>query len=445
MSKKITDNQILGERGVNFIQRIVLEMGFTWHPSNQPVEAGIDGWVELRDKNTGEVKNTWIAVQSKAVSEPNESESFVKYTPKLKDVEYWLKGNQPVVLVVAVPGKGLGWWISVKDYYAGKNISKERQIVFDKTDNALDEKTCDVWKSLSEACGGAAYFTPIRQSEELHSNLLKVWRWGETVFTRQSVLKNPKDISDNLREHVDWAPREWFLGESNMIYSFHDLSDSLWNDICEGETKSFKTDDWAFSQVSTDQKSFVRLMNQCFRQLMGRHRIRYSNEEDCYYFLPERNRVIRTLKYKSHKQVTSRGVVKKYMGKLNKEKIAYYRHDAFQHRFLRLGDCWFLMIQPDYYFTTDGTELDPFREEHKAGIKKLEGDAAVSGTIVMITALLNEDKPLFEDAYPFLSFDRLETATVDAGIDDEAWARIKKADEILEEEAENEFAKGLFD
>ena len=45
---------MLGQRGVNLIEDRVLKMGHIWHPTN-PLEAGIDGWIELRDKNTGEV------------------------------------------------------------------------------------------------------------------------------------------------------------------------------------------------------------------------------------------------------------------------------------------------------------------------------------------------------------------------------------------------------
>ena len=54
--KQITDEQVLGEKGVNLIQAIVLKMGFTWHPSNQPVEAGIDGWVEFLETEVAKRK-----------------------------------------------------------------------------------------------------------------------------------------------------------------------------------------------------------------------------------------------------------------------------------------------------------------------------------------------------------------------------------------------------
>ncbi|MHC4075935.1 MAG: DUF4365 domain-containing protein, partial [Planctomycetota bacterium] len=63
--KKITQNQITGQQGVNYVEQTVLEMGFTWHPTNASLEAGIDGIIEIRDPETGEVTNNIIQVQVK--------------------------------------------------------------------------------------------------------------------------------------------------------------------------------------------------------------------------------------------------------------------------------------------------------------------------------------------------------------------------------------------
>ncbi len=41
-AKKIHKNSLLGQRGINLIERRVLEMGFIWYPTGS-VEAGIDG------------------------------------------------------------------------------------------------------------------------------------------------------------------------------------------------------------------------------------------------------------------------------------------------------------------------------------------------------------------------------------------------------------------
>ena len=49
MSKKIHNNDILGQQGINLIEQIVLDMGFMWYPTGG-VEAGIDGTIETQHK-----------------------------------------------------------------------------------------------------------------------------------------------------------------------------------------------------------------------------------------------------------------------------------------------------------------------------------------------------------------------------------------------------------
>ncbi len=447
--KKITDQQILGEQGVNLIQRIVLKMGFTWHPSNQPVEAGIDGWVELRDKETGEVANCWLAVQSRARSTLREDEESIKYTPTQGEVEYWMKGSQPVILVVSQPDKDLAWWISIKDYFDGQeDLSSDRMIVFDKRNDLLCESTASEWKQLGAKHGTGVYFTPPRIAETLSSNLLKVWRWHSTVFCAPTTFTGHRELRERLKEYIEWPPREWFLGDGNHLFSFHDLSKSPWSSVCDpSKIRHLDTDTWAYSDNNDDRRKFVRLLNCCLREMVGKLRMRHSSEEDCYYFSPNPERIERRLTYSSRKKKTTRAVVSKQMSKVDKERIAYYRHDGFEHRFLRFGECWYLMIEPRYVFTRDGKEPDPYREERQSKIKTLEGDAAISGKVVMFADLLKDDESLFESAYPFLSFDTLEKTDLDVGIDDEGWARAKEKQRSSTnpKSTKSEFGKGLFD
>jgi hypothetical protein len=56
MSKRIGRSDIIGEQGIAHIRRIVLDMGYVFYETGG-VEAGIDGYIELRDQSTGEVSN----------------------------------------------------------------------------------------------------------------------------------------------------------------------------------------------------------------------------------------------------------------------------------------------------------------------------------------------------------------------------------------------------
>jgi hypothetical protein len=56
--KKLPHQMIVGQQGINLIERIVLGIGCVWHPSN--LDAGIDGYIELRDPATAAVTNNII-------------------------------------------------------------------------------------------------------------------------------------------------------------------------------------------------------------------------------------------------------------------------------------------------------------------------------------------------------------------------------------------------
>ena len=52
--KSLPESSITGQKGINIIERIVLDMGCLWIPRTQ-FDAGIDGYIELRDEGTGTV------------------------------------------------------------------------------------------------------------------------------------------------------------------------------------------------------------------------------------------------------------------------------------------------------------------------------------------------------------------------------------------------------
>jgi hypothetical protein len=445
--KRITDAQLLGEMGVNLIQKIVLKMGFTWHPTNQSVEAGIDGWVELRDDKTGEVKNCWIPVQSRAVSEIIEAKGAPTYYCKPNDLEYWLEGSTPVILVVSAPEDEIAYWVNVKDYFSGKDTKNDKTIRFDPANDRLTESSAQQWKAIGNQYGAGTYFTPTPVEEQLMSNLIRVDRVGQTLFTAETSSENGKTFRERLKESEPYPPREWAYGNGKRVYSFHDLSGAPWSHACDASTVStIDTNSLAESSDPKLRSVFVQLLNGCFNEITSSWRLRWDSEQECHFFKPSKRDIVRDFRYRARKNMTSRCVVSKQMKKTDDAQVAYYRHNAFSHRFLRYGESWYLMIEPTYVFTSDGTKPDPYREEHLAGIKRLEKDAAVAGAIVMYWEMLRDRESLFDDPYPFLGFDTIQWASCPVGIDDAAWTRIKQA--VPEEPDKpdlSNFGAGLFD
>ena len=132
--KQITRNQITGQRGVNFVEQIVLEMGFVWHPTNANLESGIDGIIEIRDPETGETTNNIIQVQVKATEQAwisDNPETFI-YRCRSRDIDYWMKSNTPVILVVVSPNRKEAYWANVKEVFSDSSKRNEKKVVFEK-------------------------------------------------------------------------------------------------------------------------------------------------------------------------------------------------------------------------------------------------------------------------------------------------------------------------
>lgn len=449
MTKTITDNQLLGDEGVNLVQKRVLEMRFTWHPSNQPLEAGLDGFVELRDSNTGEVKNSWIGVQSKATNDLQLVDGCPSYSCKAKDLDYWLGGTMPVVLVYSKPSMGVAYWVSVKDYFRKQDPKKNRTIRFDPSDDLLTASSADDWKALSQRYGAGTYFAPPAIMETLSSNLIEVEIKADTIYAAETELTDPSGFRESLKKIDPYPPFEWAVGPDGLVHSFHDLTQPPWSDVIRrGTVRRVSSRDLSLSDHHEIRSIFVRLLNGCFRSILKGWRIRYSRGCDCNWFAAEKGKVQRELVYKSRSRTARRDVVKMYKDKAGDEKVLSYRHNAFEKRFMRLGEQWYLLIEPTYIFTSDGDERHKYHESLLEGIQQREGDAAVSGTVVMIRDMLRDRDTMFEKPNDFIGIGELATVECSVGIDDEAWRRAKvkslpQAEEV--KRVENpDFGRGLF-
>ncbi len=67
--KRITTQSIIGQSGVNLVERIVLQMKYAWRPT--PIfDVGIDGEIEVCDPVTGEATNAIVKAQIKSTTRP---------------------------------------------------------------------------------------------------------------------------------------------------------------------------------------------------------------------------------------------------------------------------------------------------------------------------------------------------------------------------------------
>ncbi len=421
-SKKIRQQSITGLRGMTLVQDILLEIGFVPYPTGD-VEAGTDAFFEIRDSETGEVTNLVIQVQSKATQGSFESEtetSFV-YRCDADDLNYWLMGNLPFILVVSRPVTREAYWVSIKDYFNTPEKRKARKIIFDKRRDRFDASCRDALVRLAMPADSGLYFAPPIKQETLYSNLLKVTHYPEQLYVAETQYRKAEDLRAELNARNGQDESEWFL-KNKRIYSFKDLDRHAWQQLCN-VCEPFDTDDWALSDDAERRRDFVQLMNYCLRAKARTLDLWWRKDRECYFFKPTDDLSTKALTYKSIVKETSRDVFRAYYKVGKMDEVAFYRHSAFKGSFQRYEGEWYLEITPTYYFTRDGKTPDGFYEERLKKIKELEDNPAVLGQVIMWAEYLSrQDRDgLFDSPYPLLKFSELRTFEIDHGINDKTW------------------------
>src|SRR5271155_983704 len=114
--KTLSSTGQTGQQGVNFIEGILLKMGSRWTPSG-PNEVGIDGYIELFDPVKRVPLGLNLAVQSKVVSSMRHAVGEFRYSCDPSDLQYWLKTDLPVILIVSDPETQQGYWVSIPEVF----------------------------------------------------------------------------------------------------------------------------------------------------------------------------------------------------------------------------------------------------------------------------------------------------------------------------------------
>ncbi|HVJ07863.1 MAG TPA: DUF4365 domain-containing protein [Acidisarcina sp.] len=438
---------MIGARGVNLIERRILEMGYLWYPSGG-VEAGIDGRLEIRNENA-EVTNLILSVQSKATDGAFEGETATEltYTCSERDLRYWLKGNLPVILVYSRPRTDEAYWLSVKDYFSDPIRRASRKMRFVKAQHGFDQTAEHDLRKLALPDDGGLYLGTTPKQETIFTDLLPVAQFPERYYHARTTFPARKQALDHLFSLAKPSGRDVCRGftiHGSVVYSFHDLSATQWQDIVDvGTVESDLTFEWSMTHDADRKKLFVELLNVTLQDQLREDDIHFSNMDKFYFHRASDDLSDRKRKYRSRRKNASREVFKRYQSKLDPERTSYFRHVAFFGHFLELDGNWFLQITPTYRFTKDGYRDSRFSADALSGIKRLENNQAVHGQVFMWADFLQKDT-LFS-RHNLLKFYPLMQFTADSGFEDADWVKREEKDrqetvfaEDQEEQAELE-------
>ncbi|HEY0702546.1 MAG TPA: DUF4365 domain-containing protein [Candidatus Acidoferrales bacterium] len=414
--KTISAQGITGQKGINVIERVVLDMGSQWTPSG-PNEVGIDGYIELFDPTSHKPLGITVAAQSKVVTSlVGNTDNLFDFWCDPSDVEYWLNGNTPVILVVSAGKVDQAYWISVKSYFKDWKPGASTTVAFDKAKNRFSEASFfDLVNIAAPKLG--LYVAPLRRNEVLYTNLLHLQACPATIFVAQTDCRNQHEVWSALKTAPGESDAGWIFWEKK-IFSFHNLAAAPWSSICElGTLEEFGAVEWSESKELQQKNIFVQLLNRTLRTQIPD--VRFWPQEDCYALMGKP----RKISYQSIKRPSKLTVISQFSSTsaTTGRKFVWLRHLAFQGQFRSFSGEWYLEITPTYRFTSDGYTLERFHEDRLSGIKRLEGNRAVLSSVLFWADYLRPRAGLFKSDPLPLKFGDLLSFDATIGIDDRIW------------------------
>lgn len=420
MAKKITDRQITGERGIALIHARVSAMGYLWYPTGG-TEAGIDGTIELRDGRTGAVTNQVVQVQSRAASGrfTAETDEAFEYLCDERELEYWLGGNAPVILVRSRPETDEAYWVPLKEYFADPARRASRRVRFDKKRDRFDISCRDRLVRLAVPRDSGIYIAPPPKHEPLVSNLLEVITYPRDVYVGETDFRLGGALAAALRLEDGDAGREWFL-RNKRLFSVHDLSEPPWSTVCDaGTVERFDAEEWALAEDVVREREFAELLYACLSERTKRD-LRYLGREKLFCARPGRDLEPRRLRATGRRR-RGRIVFRAYESKKRAGEIGFCKHWGFHARFHRYGGRWYLEIDPTYHYTFDGYRKSRYAGDYLAYAKRQERNDAVRQLVQMWARYLRGSNDLFSPRYEHLEFGDLGSFELPVGVDDQLW------------------------
>lgn len=423
--KKLSQGQIIGQRGEHLVADRTLAMGFAYTQADR-LETGVDGFLELRDRQTRQTLGKWIGVQVKtteAGAYVGEDATTFQYLLRAEDLEYWRAANIPVIVVLVRLSDGTMYW---KPVDAG-SPSEARRLVFDKAADVFDKRAADQIAALCvDRSRLGSYVPPMQSGEPGHLTMVRLLL-PERIFVGASLFASGREAARELVGADPHAPFDWVVRD-RRFFSFRDPRGTALSEIVdEGSVESVETETVALPDELDDEYLFIELLGRTLSAQLDKD-LSYDRESRALYFRTHDQNSARTYRYRSLVNETSAEVVS--LWRRRDGAVGSVRHHAFIPRFLRIGDEWYLSITPTFVFTYDGFRPHRNASALISGKKKLEKEGAVRGQFVMWRHLVVESGRLKPDLLAtgreragLLRFEPLDALLMPLAVPEETWRR----------------------
>ena len=422
-AKRLSKSQITGQRGELLVGDRTLAIGFVLDIRNR-LETGIDGLLELRDPVSGETQARWIGVQVKTTDSAAysyEDATGFEYLLNPDDLAYWRRSSIPVIIVLVRLSDGSMYWKPV----LGGDGTEPRRLRFDKAADRYEPAAADRIAALSiERNRLGSYVPPMLAGESGHLTMLRV-RLPDEIYLATSLFRSRREAVQALLAADPGAPFAWVIRNDRFL-SFQDPRHSALCEVVDaGSVAAIETEAVALLESPDDEHLFIDLLRRTLSAQLELD-LGYEPSSRALYFRARGEFRPRTYRYRGLVNESRAEVVKVWRGRDGRG--GSVRHHAFVPRFLRLGDEWYLTVNPTFVFTRDGYRPHWNAADLIAGKKKHEREGALRGQFVMWRHLLVEASPRgdllsADDGLGPLGFEALPALVLPRTVPESAWKR----------------------
>lgn len=426
MAKTITSSQLLGEIGEAAVRLRFLNMGFQFDGRSR-LEAGVDGTAEVMDH--GRPLARMIAVQVKATEASrysSEDDAGFTYLLRPDDLAYWQGSNLPIILILYRKSDETYFWKEV----AADPKREDRKLNFNKQIDILDTNAVDRLAALTVPKTGFGYYIPpLGGGEEALVNILPLTLPAE-IFVASTPYAS-KQAAAILFDADEPTRFDWVIKDSTF-WSFADPRENACSRIVDlDQVEAIDTALLAFHEDQDEQNNFAFLLRKAFDHQV-RADLGWNKDRKLFYFRAKAENTSRTFFYEASKKKTSAEVVNVARNKTDETRVEFVRHHALVPRFERLFDQWYLVVNPTYFFTTNGFIPHSYPGALLAGKKRLDNSASLRGQVIMwhrfFTQPERDADNLFAEvsAAPTLKFGEPPTLELATRVPEDVWGSPKK-------------------
>lgn len=412
---KHSTRQRAGFRGEAFVDKAVSDAGHVWNDTRR--DFAIDGQIEFVDTDR-EVTGVAVLAQVKATEVGFSGESATGFTFRCEadHIAYWMRRNQPVVLICVDLRVGQAWWKRVDTWFADAEHRARHVVRFDKATDRFDPDAFAALAALGVPIGEP--LPRLEGSERLVSNLLVIDGFAPTIYEASTPCRDRGDAWEGMRAN-DNKFEAGFLLSGGKIYSMCPLDQGPLAVLCDGPVTSIPTETWSGTEDHALQRRFVSLLNFTLRSAHHPDLVWHPRKKVVYMQAPP-DRSNRKIKGR-YRGAKGRSFFTPYKGKDDETKTRFCRHYAAGLYFRRWDGQWYLEINPTYHFTIDGRRESLFDAEYVKKIKRLERNNAVYQLVRAWADYLQGEDTLFSTKDERIRFGRLLELDCDAAIDETVW------------------------